>query len=148
MLCLGLIKSLPSPRQWGMNSRPMAWHIICAEPSVIPLSYPGAPYIVLDIERSAKICLQSRDSYCCLVPIHRFQLIFSSHLKRTVKPSRWRGKKIRVTRFGEIPPLWQIFRWTSLGIYLRFIWFLAKFFNSLWHNLYAFGQIFQGQSVH
>ena len=31
-----------------------------------------------------------------------------------------------VTRFGEIPPLWQMFK-KSLAIYLRFIWFWAKF---------------------
>ena len=36
-----------------------------------------------------------------------------------------------MTRFGKIPPLWQI---------LKNI--LGKVFNSIWHNLYAFGQIF------
>ena len=40
-----------------------------------------------------------------------------------------------MTRFGEIPTLWQIIK--NLKVYLV----LCKVFNSLWHNLYAIGHI-------
>ena len=45
-----------------------------------------------------------------------------------------------VTRFGEIPPLWPIFKIFSniFKVYLV----LGKVFSSLWYNLYTFGQIF------
>ena len=45
-----------------------------------------------------------------------------------------------VTRFGKIPPLWQIFK--NLWQYILGLFGFGKGFISLWHNLYAFGQIF------
>ena len=45
-----------------------------------------------------------------------------------------------MTRFGEIPPLWQIFK--ICGNLFEVNLALGKVFNSLWHNLYDFGQIF------
>ena len=47
---------------------------------------------------------------------------------------------VSVTRFGEIPPLWQIFKNLIINIISVYL-VLGKVFNSLWHNLYAVGQI-------
>ena len=45
-----------------------------------------------------------------------------------------------VTRFGEIPPLWQIFK--NLWQYIYGLFGFGKVSNLLWHNLCAIGQIF------
>ena len=43
-----------------------------------------------------------------------------------------------MTRFGEIPPLWQIIKKIGkIQVYLV----LGKVFKSRWHNLCAYGQI-------
>ena len=45
-----------------------------------------------------------------------------------------------VTRFGEILPLWPIFK--IFGNIFKVYLVVGKVFSSLWYNLYAFGQIF------
>ena len=47
---------------------------------------------------------------------------------------------VSVTKFGKIPPLWQICK--ICGNILKVYLVLGKVFDSLWHNLYAFGQLF------
>ena len=44
----------------------------------------------------------------------------------------------RVTRFGEIPPLLQIYK--HIWQYIQGLFGFDKVFNSPWHNLYTFGE--------
>ena len=47
-----------------------------------------------------------------------------------------------MTRFREISSLWQIYKLKIFGNLFKVNLVLGKVLNSLWHILYAFGQIF------